>query len=66
MRQAEAAERDADRALLVAKNAVREAREHVHRLEREAAEEARLAKIKQSEAKALGKKGRALGRHDHI
>ncbi|KAH3917224.1 hypothetical protein HBI56_120680 [Parastagonospora nodorum] len=66
LRQAEAAERDADRALLVAKNAVREAREHVHRLEREAAEEARLAKIKQSEAKALGKKGRALGRHDHI
>jgi hypothetical protein len=66
LRQAEAAERDADRALFVAKNAVREAREHVHRLEREAAEEARLAKIKQSEAKALGKKGRALGRHDHI
>lgn len=62
LRQAEAAERDADRALFVAKNAVREAREHVHRLEREAAEEARLAKIKQSEAKALGKKGRALGR----
>jgi hypothetical protein len=48
--------------LLVAKNAVREAREHVHRLEREAAEEARLAKIKQSEAKALGKKGKMLGR----
>ena len=41
---------------------MREAREHVRRLEREAAEEARLAKIKQSEAKALGKKGRALGR----
>jgi len=36
---AEDAERDADRALFVAKNAVREAREHVHRLEREAAEE---------------------------
>ena len=36
---AEAAERDADRALFVAKNAVREAREHVHRLEKEAAEE---------------------------
>lgn len=59
---AETAERDADRALFVAKNAVREAREHVHRLEREAAEEARLAKIKQGEARALGKKGRALGR----
>jgi hypothetical protein len=34
----------------------------VRRLEKEAAEEARLAKIKQGEAKALGKKGRALGR----
>jgi hypothetical protein len=39
LRQAEAAERDADRALLIAKNKVREAREHVARLEREAAEE---------------------------
>jgi hypothetical protein len=36
---AEAAERDADRALLQAKVAVREAREHVKRLEKEAAEE---------------------------
>ena len=52
--------------MYVAKNAVREAREHVHRLEREAAEEARLAKIKQSEAKALGKKGRALGREYQV
>jgi len=64
--QAEAAEREADRALFAAKNAVREAREHVHRIEREAAEEARLAKIKQGEAKALGKKSHALGRHDHV
>jgi hypothetical protein len=37
--QAEAAERDADRALFAARNAVKEAREHVRRLEREAAEE---------------------------
>lgn len=36
---AEAAEREADRALSVARAAVREAREHVARLEREAAEE---------------------------
>lgn len=36
---AEAAEREADRALAVARVAVREAREHVARLEREAAEE---------------------------
>ena len=63
---AEAAEREADRALAVARTAVREAREHVARLEREAAEEARLAKIKQGEAKMLGKKGKKLGRHDHI
>lgn len=27
---------------------------------------ARLAKIKQSEAKTLGKMGKKLGRHDHI
>jgi hypothetical protein len=37
--QAESAERDADRALFAARAAVREAREHVKRLEREAAEE---------------------------
>ncbi|KAF2002612.1 hypothetical protein P154DRAFT_532841 [Amniculicola lignicola CBS 123094] len=64
--QAEHAEREADRALIAAKAAVREAREHVKRLEREAAEEARLAKIKQSQARSMGKRGKALGRHDHI
>lgn len=37
--QAENAEREADRALFAAKAAVREARDHVKRLEREAAEE---------------------------
>jgi hypothetical protein len=36
---AEAAEREADRALASAKVAVREAREHIRRLEKEAAEE---------------------------
>lgn len=36
---AEAAERDADKALMMAKTAVREAREHVKRLEKEAAEQ---------------------------
>jgi hypothetical protein len=36
---AEAAEREADKALLLAKAAVREAREHVKRLEKEAAEQ---------------------------
>ncbi|KAF2256529.1 hypothetical protein BU26DRAFT_513343 [Trematosphaeria pertusa] len=62
---AEAAERDADRALFAARAAVREARDHVKRLEREAAEEARLAKIKQNQAKAIGKRGKMLGRYDH-
>jgi hypothetical protein len=36
---AEAAERDADKALLMARSAVREARDHVKRLEKEAAEQ---------------------------
>ena len=36
---AEAAERDADRALMQARTSVKEAREHVRRLEKEAAEE---------------------------
>jgi len=62
---AEAAERDADRALMQAKTAVRDAREHVKMLEREAAEEARLAKIKQQSAKDIGKRAKPLGRHDH-
>jgi hypothetical protein len=60
--QAEAAEREADRALFAARAAVRDAKENVRRLEREAAEEARQAKIKQSQAKAIGKRGKALGR----
>lgn len=59
---AEMAEREADRALFAAKAAVREAREHVKALEREAAEQARLAKVKQTQAKAIGKRGKALGR----
>jgi len=64
VRSAEVAEADADRALMNARQAVKEAREHVRRLEMEAAEEARLAKIKQDQAAAIGKRGMALGRHD--
>jgi len=63
--RAETAERDADRALLAAKASVREARAEVKRLEAEAAEEARLAKIKQGQAASLSKRGKMLGRHDH-
>lgn len=59
---AEAAERDADRALETARQSVREAHEHVRRLELEAKEEARLAKIKQHHAREVSKRGKQLGR----
>jgi len=59
---AETAEREADKALVMAKAAVREAREHVKRLEREAAEEARRAQIKQNQAKSISKRAKPLGR----
>ncbi|VDB85250.1 unnamed protein product [Peniophora sp. CBMAI 1063] len=61
--QAEAAERAADQALAAARGAVREARDHVRMLEREAVEEARRAKIKSEEAKHVSKSARGLGRH---
>ncbi|KAK3372230.1 hypothetical protein B0H63DRAFT_527081 [Podospora didyma] len=60
---AEAAERDADRALIAARESVRIAREHVRKLELEAEEEARLAKIKQYHAREVSKRGHQLGRH---
>ncbi|KAI1778933.1 hypothetical protein F4818DRAFT_437736 [Hypoxylon cercidicola] len=62
--QAETAERDADRALESARIRVREARAEVKRLELEAAEEARRAKIKQYHAREVSKRGKQLGRHD--
>lgn len=58
---AEAAERDADYALQQARNSVREAREHVKRLEIEAAADAKAAKIKQGQAKNLNKRAKPLG-----
>ncbi|KAI3326895.1 hypothetical protein HD806DRAFT_375209 [Xylariaceae sp. AK1471] len=61
---AENAERDADRALVAARLRVREAREEVKRIEVEAAEEARRAKIKQYHAREVSKRGKQLGRHD--
>ena len=61
--EAEQSERDADRALAHARQSVREAKEHVRRLEAEAAEDARRAKIKQKEAHDLGKRCNPLGRH---
>ncbi|KAK1758043.1 hypothetical protein QBC47DRAFT_294477 [Echria macrotheca] len=59
---AETAEREADRALMAARESVREAREHVRRLELEAEEEARRAKIKQYQAREVSKRGKQLGR----
>lgn len=59
---AEAAEREADRALMAARESVRQAREQVRRLELEAEEEARRAKIKQFHAKEVSKRGKQLGR----
>ncbi|PSR87238.1 hypothetical protein BD289DRAFT_351219, partial [Coniella lustricola] len=59
---AEAAEKEADRVLEMARREVREAREEVKRLELEAKEEARLAKIKQYHAREVSKRGKALGR----
>ncbi|OTA93179.1 hypothetical protein M434DRAFT_73573 [Hypoxylon sp. CO27-5] len=60
--QAETAEREADRALEAARLRVREARAEVKRLELEAAEEARRAKIKQYHAREVSKRGKQLGR----
>jgi hypothetical protein len=59
---AETAEREADRALEAARNHVREARAEVKRLELEAAEEAKRAKIKQYHAREVSKRGKQLGR----
>ncbi len=59
---AEQAESEADRALASARVRVREAREEVKRLEIEAAEEARRAKIKQYHAREVSKRGKQLGR----
>ncbi|KFH45542.1 hypothetical protein ACRE_035910 [Hapsidospora chrysogenum ATCC 11550] len=60
---AEAAEVEADRALDAARQRVREAKEHVRRLEAEAAEDARRARIKQVQAREVSKRGQGLGRH---
>lgn len=59
---AEKAETEADRALAAARLRVREARDEVKRLELEAAEEARRAKIKQYHAREVSKRGKQLGR----
>lgn len=59
---AEQAEMQADRALDAARRQVRDARDHVKMLEEEAREDARRAKIKQTQAKEVSKRGKHLGR----
>ncbi|KAF8210529.1 hypothetical protein K438DRAFT_1809861 [Mycena galopus ATCC 62051] len=60
---AEKAEAEADRALSAARAMVREAREHVRILEREAAEEQKRAKAKQAVANDVSRSAAGLGRH---
>jgi len=60
---AEEAEREADRILAAAHQAVLQAREHARKLEIEAEQEARLAKIKQDESKNISQRSGVLGRH---
>ncbi|KAL4936882.1 hypothetical protein BDV06DRAFT_216309 [Aspergillus oleicola] len=60
--RAEEAERAADKALYASRLAVRDARSNVKELERDAAEEARLAKDKQNASKDISKRARPLGR----
>lgn len=61
VKNAEVAEREADKALIHARNVAKDAREQVKRLEREAAEDARMAKIKQKESRAISKRAGKLG-----
>ncbi len=59
---AENAEREADRALMAARESTREARQHVRKLELEAQEDARKAKLKAKYAQEVSKRGKQLGR----
>ncbi|KAJ7782310.1 hypothetical protein DFH07DRAFT_790112 [Mycena maculata] len=63
VKSAEDAEADADRALVQARAMVREARDHVKFLEREAAAEARRAQQKQAMSNDVSKSAAGLGRH---
>ncbi|KAF8313486.1 hypothetical protein DL93DRAFT_2081215 [Clavulina sp. PMI_390] len=63
VKMAEQHEKAADQALVNARQAVTEAKEHARRLELEAEEDARLAKLKQKEAHGITKSTKTLGRH---
>ncbi|PKY04080.1 hypothetical protein P168DRAFT_281731 [Aspergillus campestris IBT 28561] len=60
--RAEAMEKEASKALMATRQAVHDAREHVRRLDREASEEARLARIKQHQVRSISKRAKPLGR----
>ncbi|KAJ7646836.1 hypothetical protein FB45DRAFT_182837 [Roridomyces roridus] len=60
---AERAEAEADRALMQARAMVKEAKEHVLVLEREAAAEAKRAQQKQAMSNLVSKSAAGLGRH---
>ncbi|KAF8813897.1 hypothetical protein BYT27DRAFT_7060738, partial [Phlegmacium glaucopus] len=60
---AEKAEKQADIALIDARQRVRDAQEHVRILEQEALEGAKLAKAKQAQSKMVSRSAKALGRH---
>ncbi|KAJ7121288.1 hypothetical protein C8R43DRAFT_76514 [Mycena crocata] len=60
---AERAESEADRALVQARAMVKEARDHVRFLEKEAAEEHKRAKAKQAVSNDVSRSAAGLGRH---
>jgi len=60
---AENAEAEADRALFQARAMVREAKDHIRVLEREAAAESKRAKAKQAVSNDVSKSASGLGRH---
>jgi len=61
--EAEEFEKSADRALQQARASVKEARDHVKFLEKEAEDDAHRARLKQAEAKNVSRSARGLGRH---
>ncbi|QSZ36376.1 hypothetical protein DSL72_006252 [Monilinia vaccinii-corymbosi] len=60
---AEEMEREADRALLNARKAVAEAREHMRQLKLEMETQAKALKIRQGQANNIYKRAKPLGRH---
>ncbi|KAF7852946.1 hypothetical protein EAF04_010823 [Stromatinia cepivora] len=61
---AEQMEREADRALINAREAVREAREHMRHLKLEMEAQAKALKVRQGQANNIYKRAKPLGRHE--